>query len=260
MMVHDPTPAPVEGEAWRPDGGTQPPPRWMPGLWKAELPAAEGSVQLLDVEPGRATWRVRAGAKDVPAAAPLRELGGDESRRALFAAGLGIAHERRPLGLATDGRLAVPVRGGPDSGVLVVGADGQLTMERADAAPVLGPHDDLVELPIALWAGKSLPLPSGPPAARMVLGETPAGRILVARGVFSSATPLAEALAKAGCVRALVLDRGARATAFLDRAGTPNPPRARYDESVLYAVGSPLRPSGFRFDASTPVVQTAKAR
>ncbi len=270
VLVHDPTPPPIAGEgqdsvaglAWQPDDGSQPPPKWMPGLWKAQLAGPDGDVQLLDVEPGRSTWRVRAGARDVPAAAPLRELAGDEAGRVLLSVGVGVAHEHRPLGLATDGRLAVPVRGGPESGVLVVDSDGQLTMARADAAPALGPHDDLVELPIALWEGKvaSLPPASGPPEERAALGETPAGRWIVARGVTSSAAPLARALAKAGCTRAVVLDRGAHATGFLDRAGTSNPPRARYDESVLYAVGSPLRPNGFRFDASTPVVQTARAR
>jgi hypothetical protein len=234
----------------------------MPGVWTAPVAAPEGTVQLLDVEPGRSTWRIRAGAKDAPAAAPLRELGGDEARRVLLAVGVGVSHERRPLGLATDGRLVVPVRGGPDSGVLLVDGDGQLTMALADGAPALGPHDDLVELPIALWDGKPAPIATGPGAAlpRAALGETPTGRWIVARGLVPSAAPLARALARAGCTRALVLDRGTHADGFLDRAGTSSPPRAGYDESVLYAVGSPLRPSGFRFDASTPVVQSARAR
>jgi hypothetical protein len=267
VMVHDPTPPPIaasDGGAaavWSPDDGSQPPPRWMPGVWTAQVTPPDGVVQLLDVEPGRSSWRIRAGAKDAPAAAPLRELGGDESRRVLLAMGVGVAHERRPLGLATDGRLVVPVRGGPDSGVLLVDGDGQLTMDRADATPALGPHDDLVELPIALWDGKPAPVPPVPGVAlpRAVLGETPTGRWIVARGVVPSVAPLARALARAGCTRALALDRGTHAAGFLDRAGTASPPHAAYDESVLYALGSPLRPSGFRFDASTPV-QTAKAR
>ena len=265
VMVHDPTPPALEGAApWSPDGGAQPPPRWMPGVWKTQLDAshatdgthaADGTVELYDVEPGRATWRVRAGAKDVPAASPLRELDGDESRRVLFALGIGIAHERRPLGLATDGRLAAPVRGAADSGVIDIGLDGQLAIARADAAPVLGAHDDLVELPLALWDGKAVPVASGPTVLRAALGTTASGRLLVARGSFASAAPLADALARAGCRRALVLDRGSHATAFFDRAGTAQSPRARYDESVLYAVGTPLRPKGFRFDASSPVAK-----
>jgi hypothetical protein len=264
VMVHDPTPPALAPESpWTPDGGNQPPPRWMPAVWTTHVAAPGvavqgGAIELLDVEPGRATWRLRAGTKDAPAAAPLRELEGDEARRVLFAAGVGIAHERRPLGLATDGRLAVPVHGDASGGVLLIQADGQLTMARADGAPAVGPHDDLVELPLALWEGKARPLPAGPSGLRAALGETPGGRFLLARGVATSAGPLAEALAKAGCTRAVVLDRGAQATAFVDRAGTANAPRARYDETVLYAVGTALRPNGFRFDASTPVV-TAKA-
>jgi hypothetical protein len=260
VMVHDPTPPSLEGATpWVADGGAQPPPRWMPGLWKAQVGAPDGAdanpIEVLDVEPGRATWRVRAGAKDVPAAAPLRELEGDEAKRVLLAVGLGIAHERHPLGLATDGRLAAPVRGGTDDGVIGVGADGQLTIARADAAPAIGAHDDLVELPLALWEGKAVTLPLGPPFARAVLGTTVSGRVLVARGTAASAAPLTDALVRAGCTRAVLLDRGSHTPAFLDRAGTAQPPRARYDESVLYAVGSPLHPKGFRFDASAPVAK-----
>jgi hypothetical protein len=113
---------------------------------------------------------------------------------------------------------------------------------------------------MAIWAGKILPLPAGIVAPRAVLGITASGRVLVARGAFSSAAPLAEALARAGCTRALSLDRGVHSTAFLDRAGTSSPPRSRYDESVLYAMGSPLRPNGFRFEASNPVAQAAKPK
>jgi hypothetical protein len=131
-----------------------------------------------------------------------------------------------------------------------------LRIERADDdAPVLGGHDDMAELPIVLWDGNVSTLPhasspfgeAGALAPRAALGVTATGRILVARGSFASAAPLAQALARAGCVRALLLDRGLHATAFLDRAGTASPPRAGYEESVLYAVGSPLRPRGFAF-------------
>ncbi len=260
VLVHDPTPPAVDGGApWVPDDGAQPPPRWMPGIWKTQIDGPEGNVEVIDVEPGRSTWRVRAGARDAPAAAPLRELAGDESRRVVLALGLGVAHDRHPLGLATDGRLAVVVRGGAEYGLLLVGADGQLAIARADDAPALGAHDDLVELPIAIWAGKIASFPAGAVTPRAALGITPSGRVLVAQGAFGSAAPLAEALSRAGCTRALSLDRGVHATAFIDRAGTSSPPRARYDESVLYAIGAPLRPNGFRFEASTPVA-TAKAR
>jgi hypothetical protein len=139
-------------------------------------------------------------------------------------------------------------------GAIVVGADGSLTLARSDDVPPLGPHDDLVELPILLWDGAHATpavgssTASGASAPRAAIGLAPGGRVLLARGSFASAQPLAEALAQAGCTRALLLDRGAHASAFFDRAGTDAPPRARYDESVLYALGTPLAPRAFRFE------------
>jgi hypothetical protein len=259
VMVHDPTPPPVDGAApWEPDGGAQPPPHWMPGVWRAHVDGSPGTVELTDIEPGRAIWRVRAGANESPAAAPLRELAGDETKRVLLAAGAGIADGKRPRGIATDGRLAVPVHGGADSGLLVVHADGRLTIARAADPPGLDEHGDLLELPVLVWDGAPQATGAGPVEPRAALGTTASGRVLLARGAFASAAPLADALARAGCTRALLLDRGSRATAFLDRAASASPPRGRYDETVLYAIASPLRPRGFRFDPSTVVAQTAK--
>jgi hypothetical protein len=257
VMVHDPTPPGIDGATpWEPDGGAQPPPHWMPGVWTAHVDGSQGTVELTDVEPGRAIWRVRAGANESPAAAPLRELTGDDTKRVLLAAGAGLATDKRPRGIATDGRLAVPVHGGADSGLLVVQADGRLTIVRE--APALDDHGDLLELPLLLWDGAQQPAAGGAVEPRAAIGVTPSGRVLLARGSFGSVAPLGEALLRAGCTRALVLDRGTRATAFVDRAATANPPRGRYDETVLYAVASPLRPRGFRFDPSTLVAQTAK--
>jgi hypothetical protein len=259
VMVHDPRPPPVDGAGpWEPDGGTQPPPHWIPGLWTTHV---DGGIELLDVEPGRSTWRVRAGVQESPASNPLRELAGDEATRVLFAVGAGIAPEKGPRGLATDGRLAVPVHGGAESGVLLVDADGKLALARATDVQGADAHADMLELPIVLWDGKSeVVAATGPVQARAAVGMTPSGRVLIARGSFRSLVPLADALARAGCGRALSLDRGVHASAFLDRAGTIHPPRGRYDESVLYAIAAPLRPRGFRFEPSTLVAQGASTK
>jgi hypothetical protein len=262
VMVHDPTPPAVDGatDRWEPLPGTQPPPQWMPGLWSAHLPSAGGTVEVIDVEPGRATWRVRAGARESPASNPLREIAGEDAKRVLFAVGAGIALDKRPRGLATDGRLAVPAHGGVESGVLRVAADGQLTLMRASEAPAtVDVHEDLLELPVVLWDGKGeAPLGGAAdraPKMRGVIGSTPSQRVLIARGVFDGDGPLVDALARAGCTRALALDRGAGATGFFDRAGTGAAPRPRYDESVVYAIAASLRPRGFRFDPSTLLSQ-----
>jgi hypothetical protein len=245
VMVHDPAPPAIDGApAWEPDGGTQPPPRWIAGLWRTRVP---GGAEVYDVEPGRATWTIRAGTGESPAASPLRELSGDEAGRVLFAVGAGIALEKKPRGIATEGRLAVPVHGDAESGALIVGSNGRLTMVRAIEAPSLGAHDDMLELPIILWNGKTEVTVRGAIEPRAAIGMAPSGRVLIARGSFPTTDPLAEALARAGCTRALLLDRGAHATAFFNRAGTADPPRGRYDESVVYAIAAPLRPRGFRF-------------
>jgi hypothetical protein len=187
----------------------------------------------------------------------VRELTGEDAHHVLFAVGAGVAADRSPRGIATDGRLAVPVHGGAQSGVLVVDGDGHLSIVRASDAPTAaGEHGDLLELPLLVWDGAAQPASSaaGGSTLRAALGITPAGRVVLARGTFSGDAPLAEALTRVGCTRALALDRGADATAFLDRAGGPSPPRGRYDETVLFAVSASLKPRGFRFEASSPYV------
>ena len=229
--------------------------RWMPGLWKAQLDGAGRERRGRSTSsPGARRWRVRAGAKDAPAAAPLRELAGDDARRVLFAVGVGVAHEQHPRGLATDGRLAVPVRGGADSGVLVVGGrrpahDGAGRRRAGAGSLTTISSSSRSRSGTARWRRCRPPGPAG--GARGPRRDARGARD-ASRAARVERRAAGRALAKAGCARAVVLDRGAHATGFLDRAGTSNPPRARYDESVLYALGSPLRPNGFRFDASTP--------
>jgi hypothetical protein len=95
---------------------------------------------------------------------------------------------------------------------------------------------------------------------RSAIGLAPAGRVVLARGSLAGPGPLAQALASAGCARALSLDRGIHATGFLDRTGTSTPPRGKYDESVLYAIGTPLAPRAFRFDPTVVVAQALRSK
>ncbi len=260
VMVHDATPQPLAGvSAWTPDGGSQPAPTWMPGVFAA---TADGGVELLDVEPGRASWRIRAGVHEPDAktgASPARELSDDDAHKVILALGLGVSHEKHPRGLATDGRLLLPMSASA-TGVLVAAADGTLTILRA---PELGPiagHSDAVELPLLIDQGAVLPLAhEGHAPLRAALGMTAGGRVLVARGAASFAS-LGETLKRAGCVLAVALDRGGAATPSLRRAGTSEPPRARYDETTLSAMAVPLKPRGFRFEPEAKVAQATAPR
>jgi hypothetical protein len=238
VMLHDPTPAELVGSmGWKPDGGQQPAPAWLPGIWSNRLDVARVEVDLLDLERGRAAWRISAGTKDAPAASALRELTGDDATRALMAIGLGASDEKRPRGLATDGKLAVPMRGGADWGALVARPDGGLSISRA--------FDAAVKIASELAT-----------SARAALGTTPDGRVLVARSGVDA--PLADVLAKAGCTRVVLLDRGGGGAPFVHRSGLGAAPLARYDETVLYAVATPMKPRAFRFDATTPYVAPTK--
>ncbi len=268
VLLHDPTPAALalaSASRWLADGGAQPAPTWMPAVWTSEVPLAAGKVTLLDVEAARATFRIRAGAKEPDTktgSAPLRDLAEDDAHRVLFAVTMGVSLEKHPGGLATDGKLAVAVgglgHGGAASAALVAGADGALAIYRADEAPAIAPHADLAELPLLLDGGVALPVANGPVVERGALGITAEGRVLVARGSFASDAPLASVLKAAGCVRAVALDRGSHGAPRIDRAGTSAPPRARYDDTALYAVAVPMAPRAFRFDAKDTVAAHAR--
>ena len=253
VMVHDSAPLAVQGaSAWAPDGGTQPAPAWMPGVFSAR--AAE--IELLDVEPRRAAWRIRAGVREPDAktgASPARELSDDDAHKVVLALGLGVSHEKHPRGLATDGRLVLPISANA-TGALTTGADGALAILRASELGLIAAHSDAAELPLLVDDGKALPPPheAHPAAVRAALGTTANGRVVIARGA-ASFTSLADTLVRAGCVRAVALERGGTAMPTQHRAGTADPPRARYEETTLSAIAVPLKPRGFRFESDTKV-------
>jgi hypothetical protein len=257
MMVHDPTPPALAGaEPWRPDGGAQPAPTWMPGVWTTRTGAG---VELLDLEAGRALFRIRAGAQEPDAktgATPARELSPDDAHKVLFALGLGVSHDKHVRGLATDGRMLLPLSG--KAGVLVASPEGQLSIARGSDVSAIAPHADAAELPLLVDEGSVVPSPDphGVAGGRAALGITASGRVLVARG-NGSPSELGQALVRAGCARAVLLDRGTPGGA-IHRTGTADPPRASYDETTLSAIAVPLNPRGFRFEAETAIARATR--
>jgi hypothetical protein len=275
VLFHDPTPPPVAGVSWRAEG-REPPPVWAPALFSLRMPVDGVAVELLDIESGRASYRIRGGAKEPDSktgATALHEVDDADAHRVVLALSLGRATDKHPRGLATDGRLAYPmasVQGGPegvrDIGVLVAPNAGPLSIRAGDELASVSPHTDVAELPLLLVDGAlteeaKRSRTEGP---RFALGTTARGRVIVASATSASDAPLAEALRRAGCTRAVALDRGAHSAPFLHRTGTDTPPRGHYDDSVLYALVEPLAARGFRFEAdtapSTPAAQVAEAK
>jgi hypothetical protein len=76
---------------------------------------------------------------------------------------------------------------------------------------------------------------------------TPTERLIVASATHDASDTLAAALLRVGCTRIVELDRGSHHPAFLQRAGTPTPPLASYETSVLYALGRPMQALAFRW-------------
>lgn len=274
MMLHDPKPAIGEGVEWEPDPGTQPAPSWMAGLWRGRF----GNVELLDIEPARASFRARVGIKEgkdseksskkkkgedddtstTVKAAPPRgsELSEDDAHRVLFALSLGISDTKHVHGLAVDGQVTLPMANDEKLAALTIAEDGSLAITPSKDHKGVPEHGDVVELPLLLDDGAVV---NGPtqhgPGEVAALGLTSTGRTVIARTRRGSELDdVTAALKKVGCTRAVLLDRGAGATrGAIFRAGTSSPPRSHYDETTLYAMGKPLLPRGFRFDPSSPV-------
>lgn len=255
MTLHDPTPPALEASerAWEPDPGVQPAPPWMAGLWHTTV----GSIDVLEIEPARASFRLRAGTKEPDSKSGgtrAHELAEDDAHRVLFALTVGTADSKHPRGLATNGLIALPMSGAEQSAALVANEEGQLSIVAARTLASVPARTDALELPLLIDEGKVVSPGHAHARARAALGITAAGRVYVARAVGESEVQgLADVLKHAGCTQAVLLDRGAGVHGSLFRAGTATPPRSRYDESTIYALGKPLMPRGFRFEATHPV-------
>jgi hypothetical protein len=271
VLIHDPAPPPVASTAWRAEG-PEPPPAWAPALWSARIPSEGAQIDLFDIESGRATFRIRAGSKEPDSktgAIPLHELDESDAHKVMLAIGLGRATDKRPRGLATDGRVAYPLASlreagdhGGELALLVASASGALAIVKGEELVSVPPHTDVAEVPLVLDAGAltNNVTRSGVDGPRYALGLTKTGRVIVAHGTGVGDVPLADALRRAGCLRAVALDRGSHTPSFLHRAGSETPPRGRYDDSVLYALVSPLAPRAFRFEADSALAETEKGR
>jgi hypothetical protein len=115
--------------------------------------------------------------------------------------------------------------------------------------PELAPAEEAVQLPLLADDGKvdGRAADRGGSRLRGALCVTPNGRVLVAVARHDSSDPLASVLLESGCRRVVGLDRGSRHPAFVQRTGTADPPLSRYETSVLYALGRPMTPHGFRW-------------
>lgn len=258
VMVRDPIPSDPSGVRWAADGGLQPPPQWLPGVFKGTLKVGSLEVELTSFESGRVGYRLRAGSKEPKhgAMAENATLTGDDSQRVVAAIGLGHTTDAMRLGIAFAGTAALDPKAAYAS---VVASPGKpLSVLTSGETPKLDKEDEAVQLPLLAEAGKLTDnaLAHGPMRVRGALCALPSGRVIVATARHDSSDPLASALLKIGCTRVVEIDRGSQHPAFVHRTGAPTPPLASYETSVLYAVGRPMLPHAFRWKAEGAVKST----
>ena len=231
-----------EGTTWEPDAGTQPAPSWQPGIYGATVSKLGAQVRLAWFAPERFTFHIRGGEKELS-----HRFGGTfpgaltdaERPHVLAAVGLGTGRKKAPRGLAMDGSIGLKF--GPGAGVLVVG-DGPV---RIDKSETFAPTSDADATELPLTAEEGRPLPEArvvgsmrPRAALCALGD---GAVLVASTTFDTDEATTEALVDVGCTRVVALDRGSHLNAFVHRAGGATAPEARYEQTTLYVLESPMR-------------------
>jgi hypothetical protein len=249
MMLRDPKPPAAGGFHWEADGGTQPPPTFLPALFSSKLSLGGLDIELSSIDLDRVGWRVRAGTLEptsLDGAPKELELSGEDQHRVLAAIGLGHATGASGFGLAFGSVPSLALHS--DQAKLVMRKNQGVSLLAPGEPWELGPGDEAVELPLLAKDGELLA------AARATGGLrqrgalcVSIGRVLIARARHDSSAPLAAALLRAGCRNVVELDRGSQHPTFVHRAGSSTPPTGRYETSVLYALGRPMLPRAYRW-------------
>jgi hypothetical protein len=231
---------------WLADRGIQPTPSWLTAIHETTVVKLGVHVRVMRLAATRFSYRIRAGTKETAVSGSPRLLTRFESDKvqtpaAAFA--LGVGSRRAPLGLVIDGAIGLPLRGG-DSVARLVAAPARRELR------LLGPTDgepppgaDLSELTLLAEAGKLRPTARelGPRLPRSALCVTEDQTVLVATTTFDSHEATTDVLLDLGCSRVAALDRGARASASVERAMPDQPVAAEHEYTALYAIGaSPL--------------------
>jgi hypothetical protein len=238
VSVRDVTPKLPAGVTWKPDGGTQPPPAWLPGIVSSQLRLGGISLALTSFAGGRFDFRLRPGPFELGARGQAwsGRLAAEDAARAVASLELGHATGATRYGLALGSVIPLPLR--PTSATLVLGSTGTRILLPGEAV-TLAAGEQAVQLP--LLADDSdvteRARERGDSRLRAALGITEDGRVVVALLRHDSSDPLAVGLRAAGCRRVVELDRGSHHPAALERVGTDRPPRVTPDSTTLWVLG-----------------------
>ena len=237
-----PNVSPSAAATWTADPGIQPSPSFRPGIHTATIDNLGAHVRVLSIAPGRVSYRLRAGAKEVASARTgvtfPAKLDDSDVARVVAAVGLGTGRRKGPSGLAIDGRLGLAMRG-EDAGILTANGSSIRIADAKSAPPAT--DGDTSELPLTAEAGQLLSRGReiGTMRARGAACTLDDGTLLVARATFDSDEATTTSLLELGCQTVVALDRGSHLPTFVRR----EPPKgdARDDGTVLFALDSEMR-------------------
>jgi hypothetical protein len=250
VMVRDATPRDASSVHWVPDGGTLPPPAWLPGIFKGNLTLGGLEVELLSIEKGRVDYRVRAGSREFGTERDTSSQGFSEAEagRVVGAIGLGHTTDATRYGLVHGASARSPLKAHYATLILEDGLPPRVLAPSA-AAPAIAENQQAVQLPLLASDGKVLDRARerGALRRRAALCVTPTGRSIVAQLQHDSSDALAAALLRFGCESVVELDRGSHHPALVHRSGTPTPPMDTYEATALYLLARPMLPHAFRW-------------
>jgi len=253
LMLRDFSPPAIKGVDFKADDGTQPPPAWAPAFFQAEWAEGGVPVHVTGVAPGRARFRLRAGAQqndDDPSDDLPTTLETSEMRQVLAVLGLGNSPKGKPSGMRIGGRTGSAAG---DDALLLMRADGSLSLLAPGKREI--PTDaDFVELPTILSAGRVTPGASVRSTMRKrgAICVSPDGFTWIATATASLDEPVAAALGKVGCQLAASAGRSGQDSPFLVRAGSSTPPVDRYEQPVVYVLGRPVMAGATRWGTTSP--------
>ncbi len=262
VMLRDPVPHDASGARWVPDGGQQPPPQWLPGIFSGNLKVGTDEIELVSFERGRVDFALRGGSREpTPTGAPPLDLNlsGDDAQRVLAAIGLGHSTSASRYGLQLGERPTLELQAG--YATLVVRGSDVPVIHPPGQRVALAPGEAAAQLPLLAEGGALTPRARehGAMRTRGALCVTSSGRTIVGRSRQDSSAALTAALLKVGCKRVVELDRGSHHPAFVHRTGTSTPPVAGYEASVLYALGRPMLPHAKPWKPKAPPAETRTA-
>lgn len=227
---------------WLPSPGAQPEPEWLPAITSTRHRVGSLEVEVVRLGHDRLRFGIAAGsAEPLIAGRPAPRRTVPPSEPVLFALNLGHTTVATRYGLAFQAEATLPLR---RAYATLLVADGTLRIASSGSDVEVAEGEEAVQLPQLLAEGELLPRAreAGPLRRRGALCVSADGHVLVARARHDSSDVLALTLRTFGCTEAVELDRGSQHDVFLERAGTPEAPRQRYETSVLFGTALPLAP------------------